>query len=148
MGFTLLELMVVVALAAMIAAGLSFSLRDNSDQQLEREALRLSSLLDAARAQARTSGTPIVWRPTAQGFEFVGASPRRDLSESLAEPRAWLVPGTLARVMEPAGAAVLVLGPEPLNPPQRLSLSLGGRELALASNGLRPFGPATGLNAP
>ena len=37
--------------------------------------------IDAARAQARTSGTPIVWRATAQGFEFIGASPRRDASE-------------------------------------------------------------------
>jgi general secretion pathway protein H len=148
MGFTLLELMVVVALAAMLAAGLSFSLRDSSQQQLEREALRLGSLLDAARAQARTSGAPIVWRATAQGFEFIGASPRRDASESLTEPRAWLVPGTTARVTEPANAPVLVLGPEPLNPPQRLTLSLGERRLELASNGLRAFAPTSGLAAP
>ena len=148
MGFTLLELMVVVALAAMLAAGLSFSLRDSSQQQLEREALRLGSLLDAARAQARTSGAPIVWRATAQGFEFIGASPRRDASESLTEPRAWLVPGTAVRVTEPANAPVLVLGPEPLNPPQRLTLSLGERRLELASNGLRAFAPTSGLAAP
>lgn len=147
-GFTLLELMVVVALAAMMAAGLTFSLRDGSLQQLEREGLRLASLLDAARAQARTSGTPIVWRATAQGFEFLGASPRRDASESLVEPRAWLVPGTSAQVTEPTGAPVLVLGPEPLNPPQRLTLMLAGRQLELASNGLRPFAPTTGLAAP
>ena len=148
MGFTLLELMVVVALAAMMAAGLTFSLRDASSQQLERESLRLASLLDAARAQARTSGTPIVWRATPQGFEFIGASPRRDASESLTEPRKWLVPGTAVRVNEPANAPELVLGPEPLNPPQRLTLTLSGRQLELASNGLRPFAPTAGLAAP
>ncbi len=147
-GFTLLELMVVVALAAMMAAGLTFSLRDDRAQQLEREALRLASLLDAARAQARTSGTPIVWRATPQGFEFLGASPRRDASESLTEPRAWLVPGTLARVIEPANAPALVLGPEPLNEPQRLLLALDGRQLELASNGLRAFAPVSGIAAP
>lgn len=147
-GFTLLELMVVVALAAMMAAGLTFSLRDSSAQQLEREGLRLSSLLDAARAQARTSGAPIVWRATAQGFEFIGASPRRDASESLTEPRAWLVPGTNARVSEPADTPELVLGPEPLNPPQRLTLTLAGRQLELVSNGLRAFAPTSGLAAP
>lgn len=147
-GFTLLELMVVVALAALLAAGVSFSLRDGRLQQLEREGLRLASLLDAARAQARTSGAPIVWRATPQGFEFLGASPRRDASESLTEPRAWLVPGTLARVLAPANAPVLVLGPEPLNEPQRLLLTLDGRQLELASNGLRAFAPASGVATP
>lgn len=144
-GFTLIELMVVLALAALLAAGVSFSLRDGRLQQLEREGLRLGSLLDAARAQARTSGAPIVWRATAEGFEFVGASPRRDASESLTVPRAWLVPGTLARVLEPANVAVLVLSPEPLNEPQRLLLSLDGRELELTSNGLRAFAPVSGV---
>ena len=148
-GFTLLELMVVVALAAMMAAGLTFSLRDSRLQQLEREGLRLASLLDAARAQARTSGTPIVWRATAQGFEFIGASPRRDASESLTEPRAWLVPGTAVQVIEPAGnLRELVLGPEPLGSPQRLSLTLADQRLELASNGLRAFAPTGGLAAP
>ena len=40
---------------------------------------------------------------------------------------------------EPADAPGLVLGPEPLGPPQRLVLRLGERQLVLASNGLRPF---------
>ena len=104
---------------------------------------------DAARAQARTSGTPIVWRATAQGFEFIGASPRRDASESLTEPRAWLVPGTAVQVVEPAGnLRELVLGPEPLGPSQRLSLTLADQRLELASNGLRAFAPTGGLAAP
>lgn len=147
-GFTLLELMVVVALAAMLAAGLTFSLRDGQLQQLEREGLRVASLLDAARAQARTAGTPIVWRPTPAGFEFLGASPRRDLDESLTEPRVWLAPGTQAQVLEPANAAVLVLGPEPLTEPQHLRLTLGDKQFELASNGLRPFAPVSGVAAP
>lgn len=148
-GFTLLELMVVVALAALMAAGLTFSLRDNSLQQLEREGLRLSSLLDAARAQSRTSGAPIVWRATAQGFEFIGASPRRDANESLTEPRAWLAPGTVVQVIEPTGnPRELVLGPEPLGTPQRLLLTLAGQQLELASNGLRAFAPTRGVASP
>ena len=146
-GFTLIELMVVLSLAALLAAGVSFSLRDGRLQQLEREGLRLGSLLDAARAQARTSGAPIVWRATADGYEFVGASPRRDASESLTEARAWLVPGTAARVLEPANAPVLVLSPEPLNEPQRVLLSLEGRQLELGSNGLRAFAPVSGAAA-
>ena len=148
MGFTLLELMVVMALAALLATAVSFSLRDGQLQRLEREGLRLASLLDAARAQARTSGAPIVWRATPDGFEFLGASPRRDASESLTQARTWLTPGTQARVVEPTDANTLVLGPEPLNEPQRLLLTLDGRQLALASNGLRSFAPVSGMAAP
>ena len=44
-----------------------------------------------------------------------------------------------------ANVAVLVLSPEPLNEPQRLLLSLDGRELELTSNGLRAFAPVSGV---
>jgi general secretion pathway protein H len=57
-GFTLLELMVVVAIVALATAGVSLALRDSDATQLEREALRLSALLESARAQSRTSGVP------------------------------------------------------------------------------------------
>ena len=43
-GFTLLELLVVVALIAMATAGVSLSLRDSRQTQLEREAQRLVAL--------------------------------------------------------------------------------------------------------
>jgi general secretion pathway protein H len=143
-GFTLLELMIVVALAALVSAGVAFSLRDSSSTQLEREAVRLAALLDTARAQSRTSGVPIVWRATPRGYEFLGAGPRADRAESLAEPRDWLAAGTQAHIVEPADAPGLVLGPEPMGPPQRLVLSLGERRLVLASNGLRPFATDAG----
>ena len=61
----------------------------------------------------------------------------------------WLVPGTAVQVIEPAGnLRELVLGPEPLGPPQRLSLTLADQRLELASNGLRAFAPTGGLAAP
>lgn len=50
-GFTLLELMVVVAIIAMATAAVTFALRDDSGTRLEREALRLSAMLESARAQ-------------------------------------------------------------------------------------------------
>ena len=61
-GFTLLELLVVVAIIAIASAGVSFALRDSADTQLEREAQRLAALLESARAQSRTSGRPVQWR--------------------------------------------------------------------------------------
>lgn len=138
-GFTLLELMVVVAIVALATAGATLALRDGSATRLEREALRLSAMLDSARAQSRTSGIPVVWRVLPEGFEFVGVRPRLDERDSLVGPRAWLDPETRAQITRPAGAQVLVLGPEPLIAAQRLVLLQGDRQLTLATDGLAPF---------
>ncbi|MDO9165761.1 MAG: prepilin-type N-terminal cleavage/methylation domain-containing protein, partial [Rhodoferax sp.] len=51
-GFTLLELLVVVAIMAMASAGVGFAMRDSSQVQLDREAQRLAALLESARARS------------------------------------------------------------------------------------------------
>ncbi|WP_259292658.1 pilus assembly FimT family protein [Xylophilus ampelinus] len=132
-GFTLLELMVVIAIIALSTAGVAFALRDGSQTQLEREAERLAALLDGARAQSRASGVPVRWRPTAQGFVFDGLPPG-------ALPSGWLAPGVLV-----AGDAVLRLGPEPLIGAQQVllySAARPDRALRVATDGLRPFSVA------
>jgi general secretion pathway protein H len=132
LGFTLLELLVVISIIALATAGVSFAIRDSSETRLERDAQRLAALLDAARAQSRASGLPVRWRALPDGFRFEGLphdSP----------PGQWLDSGT-----QPAGAGphVLLLGPDPLIPPQRLLLvhaSRPDRMLAVATDGLHPF---------
>jgi general secretion pathway protein H len=129
-GFTLLELLVVVAIIAIASAGVSFALRDSADTQLEREAQRLAALLESARAQSRTSGRPVQWRAIPGGFRFEGLPPE-------ALPEQWLEPGT-----EVLGAGVLQLGPEPIIGRQQVVLgssALPGRSLSIATDGLRPF---------
>ena len=71
-GFTLLELLVVVAIMALATAGVGLSLRDSSQTQLEREAQRLSALLESARAQSRMTANPVRWTTTPTGFRFDG----------------------------------------------------------------------------
>jgi len=127
-GFTLLELLLVVALIAMVGSGVAFALRETGEQQLEREAQRLVALLDAARAQSRATGVAVVWRPDAAGFEFVGLQPAQQ------EPTPWMAPGTEVRDQQP-----LVLGPEPIIERQQIELVLGGQSLRIATDGLRPF---------
>lgn len=128
-GFTLLELLVVVSIVALATAGVSLSLRDTAAAQLEREAQRLAALLESTRAQSRTMGVPLYWRATPQGFELAG------------QFRAWLTPGTQATLAarDADTPPRLVLGPEPLLPPQEMALTLQGRTLWLHSDGLRPF---------
>ncbi|MBX3609737.1 MAG: prepilin-type N-terminal cleavage/methylation domain-containing protein [Hydrogenophaga sp.] len=142
-GFTLLEIMVVVAIVALATASVTLALRDDSGTRLEREAMRLSAMLESARAQSRTSGLPVVWRPAPHGFEFIGLPADRggdrpaDVREGL---HAWLNTDTGVRVVQPPGASNLVLGPEPLIPAQRLVLALGERRVTLGTDGLGPFG--------
>lgn len=130
-GFTLLELLVVISIMALATAGVSLAMRDSGEQQLEREARRLATLLESARAQARTNGTLVVWRPLPQGFRFEG------LPANVKMPTQWL---QTAVVVQPA--TPVVLGPEPLIPRQSITLSLPGSRsapLRLATDGLRPF---------
>jgi general secretion pathway protein H len=58
-GFTLIELMIVVALIAVAAGVISLALRDPSSVRLQTEAQRLSALLESARAESRASGLAV-----------------------------------------------------------------------------------------
>jgi general secretion pathway protein H len=129
-GFTLIELMVVVAIIAIGSAGVAFAMRDSSATLLEREAQRLAALLESGRAQSRTSGRPVRWHPVEGGFRFDGA-----LQGSL--PETWLTEGTQA-----LGTPVLVLGPEPIIGPQAVLIESAvhrGRALRVGTDGIRPF---------
>jgi general secretion pathway protein H len=129
-GFTLLELLVVVAIMAIASAGVGFALRDSSQTRLEREAQRLAALLESARAQSRMTANPVQWRATESGFEFDGA-----INGSL--PSSWLGPDVQATVL-----GAVVLGPEPIIGPQRIRLSTishPATRLIIATDGVRPF---------
>ena len=128
-GFTLLELLVVVALIAIATAGVSLSLRGSADSALERDATRLAALMETARAQSRASGLTVVWRNTPTGFVFEGLPPP-------GLPQNWLNDSTRA-----AQPLAVVLGPEPLIAPQSIALvsTQGTGSVWLVSDGLRPF---------
>jgi general secretion pathway protein H len=134
-GFTLIELMVVIALIAVASAVVSLSLRDPSTSQLEHEGARLVALLEGARTEARGAGLTASWEPRSgqegvDGFRFVGLPPNNGL------PTHWLESGVTAEVI---GARAVVLGPEPLIGAQRIVLHLEDRSLVLETDGLGPF---------
>ena len=134
-GFTLVELLIVVALIAIASGIVSLALRDPAATRLEREAARLSALLEAARAESRASGVAARWEPRKEqsdepGFRFLG------LPEAIEFPGDWLGEGVRAEI---PGARAVLLGPEPLIPAQRIVLRLDRQYLLLGTDGLGPF---------
>lgn len=140
-GFTLLELLVVVAIIAVASAGVMLTMRDNSASNLERDAQRLAAMLESGRAQSRMQGTPVVWHAVPGGFVIDGLSPPLPT-------QSWLSTDTsVSAVLHPAAKdrapdTTITLGPEPLLEPQALVLasrSQAAVRLQLATDGLRPF---------
>ena len=147
-GFTLLELLVVLAIIAMASAGVGFAMRDGTQSQLEREALRLSALLESARAQSQLTGVPVRWQATEQGFRFDGLAAQAEAGSAAELPTNWLDADTQASVDVPrnttnsASSTALLLGPEPIIEPQSVTLasrSQPGNRVYLATDGVRPF---------
>ena len=137
-GFTLLELIVVIAIIAVATAGVSFAMRDSSAARLDREADRLAALLESARAQSRASGVAVRWRLVEGGsFVFDGLPPG-------ALPSGWASEGISAQAALANGAPVpaVLLGPDPIIAPQQIVIYSEGppaRSLRIATDGLRPF---------
>ena len=141
-GFTLLELIVVIAIIAMATASVTFAMRDSSAARLDREADRLAALLESARAQSRASGVAVRWRLVEGGsFVFEGLPPD-------ALPNGWATSGISAQAALANGAPVpaVLLGPDPIIAAQQIVLYSEGppaRSLRIATDGLRPFTVST-----
>ena len=109
-GFTLLELLVVVAIMALATAGVGLALRDSGQSQLEREAERLAALLEAGAPSPAPTACRCAGAPSPAAFVLM-ACPQK-------WPDRWLSPATLV-----LGPSTLVLGPEPLIGRQQVVLS-------------------------
>ncbi len=131
-GFTLIELLVVLAIIAIATAGATVALRDNGATSLEREAQRVAAILEAGRSQSRSTGLPVRWQPSAQGFILTSSG----IADSKQE-QAWLTPGITAQTDDKS--SFVLLGPEPIIAAQTITLRLDGRSLQISTDGLRPF---------
>lgn len=145
-GFTLLELMVVVALIAITTAVVSFAVPDPSSTRLEREAARLTAILESARVQARAGAMTIRWVPEPNGrgddYQFIG------LPEAFMPPLKWDAREIKAEVVN-GGIGIgmkksIVLGPEPVIGAQSIILRLEDRQIIIGTDGLNPFDVITG----
>ena len=145
-GFTLLELLVVLAIIGFAIAGVSLSLRDSAQAQLEREAQRLIAMLEAARSQSRTSGVALIWQITPGGFVIQPAQTSDSQGLIATRTQAWLSPSTQAEISTTTPNATVLLGPEPILPPLHITLRTSttakpapSPTLRIGTDGLRPF---------
>ena len=125
-----MELLVVIALMALVSVGVVFAMGDNGQDQLQREGQRLAAQLEAARAQSRASGQAARWRADSNGFVVEGL-------QGGTRHSAWLNPPVATRTN-----GDIVLGPEPLIGPQTIAISHPQRSantVVIATDGVRPF---------
>jgi general secretion pathway protein H len=129
----LLELLVVIAVIALGTAGVSLAMRDSGQTSLEREALRLSALLDAARSQSRASGVAVTWEAVVDD-KNQPAMRWRGLRSKEPLPTTWLDAQTQVQIKQP-----LVLGPDPVIAPQRVRLTHGQESREVITDGVGAF---------
>ena len=126
-GFTLLELLIVVAIMATVVAGASLALPSGAERQLTQDGERLVTWLEIVRAQSRSAGVAVRMRLDDQGFAW-------NASGEVPQQRGWLHADTRAM------PATLALGPEPVIGAQRVQLyGAAGQQLVVATDGVRPF---------
>ena len=69
-GFTLIEMLVVVAIIAVLSSALLVNAWPSDAAAAEREARRLAALLETAMSEARASARAIAWTPEENGYSF------------------------------------------------------------------------------
>lgn len=69
-GFTLIEILIALAIAAVLSATLVIVAIPNEAKRAQEEARRLAALLELAAAEARATGQILAWSPEPGGYAF------------------------------------------------------------------------------
>jgi general secretion pathway protein H len=131
-GYTLVELLVVIAVIGIAAGVLTLSLRADDTRRLGQEGDRLAALFRMAQSEARLTGRPILWQADLAGYRFRAAAPdaQAPLPEELARERHW--PLEVQRVER----SELLFGREPLREPTEVEVQTAGPRLRVALDAL------------
>lgn len=132
-GFTLLELLVVMALIGIATATMSAALPDANHTALQQEAERLIATLEGARVKSRSVGIGAKMVMVDGGYLLLDTD-KEVTDEMKKQAKPWLRKETRTY-----GSNPIVLGPDPMLPRQSITLQLGERSVTIASNGLEPF---------
>lgn len=128
-GFTLVELLVVLAIVAVASIGVQWAWSGNN-RALQRDAEQLAQWLDVVRADARAQGQVARLSWTSQHLEArIAGLPVRRLQWSAATQMS----------LDDAPDASLLLPPEPVMPTTSLRIGRDGQSLTVFTRGFAPF---------
>ena len=82
LGFTLLEIMVVLVIIGIALGFVTPHLMKNDDDVLKEESMRLIALMEYAADTASSRGVWLAWSPTATGYRFL----QHDDSKNIWQP--------------------------------------------------------------
>ena len=129
-GFTLLELLVVLFILGLASGLVVQSLPDPRAQMLDRIAAALQAKLEAGRAYARSTMQEVRVESDPQGIRFV----------HVADGRLWGEPVLFPVEIEVSWPQQgVILGPEPVLPRTELVLSYSGLSRRILTDGWGPF---------
>lgn len=128
-GFTLLELLIVVALIAVAAGVVSLAVGGEENRQVREETERLAALFRIAASEARTSGRALAWEADLEGYSFRTLGGDEGLREELQRRRSW--PFAVEHV-----TPRVVFTREPVREPALIEIATPERELRLALDAL------------
>src|SRR5689334_4471635 len=145
-GFTLVEIMVVMVIIGITLGMASLNAIPSPSQDLQKEAQRLTLLLQLARDEAIVRNRPVTFEATPERYHFLVRNEARwDLitGDDLLREREFKN-GPLTLLLDPASAGTvnplrITFGREPVDKPFVLVLATGGNRVAIRADGVGHF---------
>jgi general secretion pathway protein H len=145
-GFTLVEIMVVMVIIGVTLGLVSLNAMPSPRQDLQKEAQRLTLLLQLARDEAIVRNRPVTFEATPERYHFLVRNEARwDLitNDDLLREREFKN-GPLTLLLDPASAGTvnplrITFGREPVDKPFVLILATGGNRVAIRADGVGHF---------
>jgi len=139
-GFTLLEMLVVLVIAGILAGIASMTLTRNPRTDLREEGQRLALLFESAEDEAQVRGTPLAWEANNHGYRFLehNADAWSTLHDTLFAPRHWStqVSGVAIHYANSThDASQLEFGVESINLPAVVTLYSPAGQIDIVSTG-------------
>ena len=126
-GFTLVEILIVIAILGIAAAAVALSVSRSDGRLLQEETARLGALFRIAQDEVRVTGRALVWEADIEGYRFrpLDVEAARDWTDEVLRPRTWPFE---VRGIE---GGRIVFGREPLLDPATLRIATAEREVRL-----------------
>lgn len=145
-GFTLLELLVVLIIAALLMGVVAFNAMPGERQALQNEAQRIALLLQLARDEAIVRNRPIAFEADNIRYRFLIREENQwqllGEDDLLREREFSRAPISLSIVPSVAAEAIplrIVFGREPVDKPFLLTLAIGESSVAIRADGVGHF---------